>query len=183
MCTTTRTFGAAAILTAFVAMPLAAQAERETADPMITSAKDAFTYMGDVLTRAADQMPEEDYAFKPTPEVRSFGQLLAHVADSNYLFCSAARGEERPVRDVEATATGKGEIQQALAESLAYCEGAYEGLTEARAESMVPFMGEHRPVLVVLFFSTHHAALHYGNAITYMRLRGKVPPSSQEPAG
>ncbi|HVF59621.1 MAG TPA: hypothetical protein VNJ70_07425 [Thermoanaerobaculia bacterium] len=57
-------------------------------------------------------------------------------------------------------------------------------MTEAKAKTMLPFMGKPRPALALLLFRTHHAALHYGNVITYMRLRGKVPPSLQgEPEG
>lgn len=160
----------------------AAQSAPDPSDPMVTAAVDAATYVRSMLTQAAEQMSEEEYAYKPTPDVRSFGALLAHVADSNYSFCAAARGEKAPVTEVEKTRTGRDAIRQALAESFAYCDGAYAGLTEGRARALVDFMGGSRPVLAVLMFRTHHAALHYGNAITYLRLKGKLPPSSQRPS-
>lgn len=182
----TKTFAVAAILATLTlaAAPLPAQTEPGQPDPLIKSAVDASGYMKGVLTKAAEQMSEEDYAFKPTPEVRSFGQLLAHVADTNYWFCAAAKGEPQPVSGLEKSKTTRADIQKALAESFTYCDGAYTGMTDAKARTMVEFMGEPRPALAILMFRTHHAALHYGNVVTYMRLRGKVPPTSQgQPEG
>ena len=88
----TGTFGIAAILATFAATPLVAQTETTQKDPGLGAARNAAQYLKTMLTQAAEQMSEEDYAFKPTPEVRSFGQLLAHVADSSYLFCARATG-------------------------------------------------------------------------------------------
>ena len=181
-----QTFGVAAMLATLTlaTAPLAAQAAATEPDPLIGSAADAAGFFKDMFTKAAEQMSEEDYAFKPTPEVRSFGQILAHVADSNYWFCASVKGEKPRADDLEKTKTTRADIQKALAESFAYCDGAYAGMTEAKAKTMLPFRGKPRPALALLLFRTHHAALHYGNVITYMRLRGKVPPSSQvEPEG
>lgn len=180
---TSKVVALAAALAVFVATPLLAQAEALPADPMFAAAEDAAAYVRAMLTQAADQMSEEDYAFRPAPEVRTFGQLVGHVADSNYLFCSAAMSEESPVRGIETTLTARADLQKALADSFAYCDRAYADMTDAKAKTMVRLMGSQRPVLAVLLFRTHHIALHYGNAITYMRMRGMVPPSSQRMPG
>lgn len=177
----TTTFGVAVVLATIVAMPLLAQTPQGPPDPAFMAARLANGMMPEWLTKAADAMSEADYAFKPTPEVRSFGQLLAHVANSDYMFCSIANGEKQPVRDVEKTRTTKAEIQQALAEAFAYCNGVYAGMTEAKARTMVQLGSMSMPALTVLLIRTHHSSLHYGNVITYMRLRGKVPPSSTSP--
>ncbi len=133
-----------------------------------------------MLTAAAEQMREEDYAFRPTPEVRSFGQLLAHVAGTNYFFCSAAAGETAPVRGVEESVTSRDGIRAALAASFDYCDAAFA--TASRyADATVELMGSPRSPMAVLTFRNYHALLHYGNVVTYMRLRGRVPPSSQLP--
>lgn len=168
----------AAILTTLAATPLPAQTEAVQPDPLVDSFVDASAYVTAMFTQAAEQMSEEDYAFKPTPEVRSFGQILAHVADSNYVFCARAKGEEPPAGDIETTKTTKAEIQKALSESLAYCDGVLAGMTDERANASAEFMGKARPVLAILMFRAHHSLLHYGNVITYTRLRGKVPPST-----
>lgn len=171
---TMKTFGAAAILAAFSVAPLAAQTPP---DPLIDSVEDGAGYARSMLMAAADRMSEEDYAFRPTPDVRSFGQLLAHVAQSNYGFCSAVKGEPSPAVDLEKTATTKADIRKALSESYEYCDRAFQDL-ETRAQSTIEFMGAPRPILAVRIFQTHHSLLHYGNVVTYMRLRGKVPPST-----
>ncbi len=174
-----KTFGVAAILTALVATPLLAQTQPGQPDPMIASIQGAAKHVRDVFTKAAEQMSEADYAFKPTPEVRSFGQILAHVADNNYEFCSTATGEMAPVSDIEKTKTTRADIQKALAESFDYCDRAYAEMTDdATAKIMKEFMGKPRPALAVLNYGNYHSLLHWGNVITYMRLRGKVPPSA-----
>lgn len=178
MPTKTTVFGLVAILAALAAMPLPAQTAPAPSDPGLMAARQAAAMMNPWLTKAADQMSEADYAFKPTPEVRSFGQLLAHVADLNYLFCSAAMGAQPPVSDIEKNRTTKADIQQAVSASFAYCDGAYADMTDAKARTLVELMGSPMPALAVLIFRTHHLSLHYGNVVTYMRLRGRVPPST-----
>jgi uncharacterized damage-inducible protein DinB len=171
--------GVAAILTALVATPLVAQTPAVQPDPMIGSIQQAARHVRSVFTTAAEQMSDEDYAFKPTPEVRSFGQLLAHVAGTNYWFCSTATGEKAPVSDVEKNVTTRADIQKTLADSFDYCERAYAAMADdAKAKAMKQFMGKPLPALALLNFRTYHSLLHWGNAITYMRLRGKVPPST-----
>lgn len=178
MSKTMKTIGIAAVLTALVATPLLAQTPDQP-DPMTASLQEAARHVRSVFTQAAEEMSEEDYAFKPTPEVRSFGQVLAHVADTNYWFCSTVNREMSPVSKIENTKTTRADIQTALTESFEYCEAAYAAMADtARAKTMVEFMGKPRPAMVVLNFRTYHSLLHWGNAITYMRLRGKVPPST-----
>src|SRR5689334_17230977 len=79
---------------------------------------------------AAEKMPEEEYAFKPDPAVRSFGQIIGHIADANYLFCSAVLGENSPSQGIEKTKTTKAELRSALHDALSYCTRAYDGLTD-----------------------------------------------------
>jgi len=100
------------------------------------------------VVRSAEQMPEADYAFRPTPEVRTFGQLLGHVANASYMFCSYAKGEKNPsTSDFEKT-TSKAGLVQAVKDALTYCDGAYQisdmkameevTITEANSEQMLP---------------------------------------------
>jgi hypothetical protein len=73
------------------------------------------------IERAAEKMPEEQYAFKPDPAVRSFGQILGHIADADYLFCSAVLGEDSSSPGIEKTKTTKAELMSALHAAFAYC--------------------------------------------------------------
>ena len=65
-------------------------------DPMTSAAKSTLGLIKGNVVKAADQMSEENYAFKPTPDVRSFGQLIGHIADANYMICSSATGAANP---------------------------------------------------------------------------------------
>jgi uncharacterized damage-inducible protein DinB len=80
------------------------------------------------IASAADKMPEEEYAFRPDPAVRSFGQIIGHVADANYLFCSAVLGEKNPSPGIEKNKTTKAELISALHDAFAYCNRAYDTL-------------------------------------------------------
>ena len=134
------------------------------------------------IQESANQMPETEYGFRPTPQVRTFGQILAHIAGANYAFCSAAKGERRPHAEdeFEKTATTKAAIVKVLNESLAYCDAAYETLTDAAAVQVVtlPFDGSQGIRVLPLMQNTTHLNEHYGNLVTYFRIRGMVPPST-----
>ena len=125
-------------------------------------------------------MSEDLYSYQPTPEVRTFGQLFGHVANSNFMICSGASGEESPGKGTDyEKASSKAEIVKGLADSFAYCDKVFDQMTEAMAHEMMQFFGRQQPRLSVLAFNTAHDYEHYGNLVTYMRLKGMVPPSSQ----
>lgn len=134
------------------------------------------------IERAAEKMPEEEYAFKPDPAVRSFGQILGHIADVDYLFCSAALGENTPSAGVEKAKKTKAELTSALHDAFAYCNRAYAALSDANANEKVKAFGQERNKLGVLWFNASHNLEHYGNLVVYMRLKGIVPPSSERKA-
>jgi uncharacterized damage-inducible protein DinB len=148
-------------------------------NPLSTGTKGLYTMAKTNLVKAAEKMPEENYDFKATPDVRSFGQLVGHVADASYMFCSAALGEQPPVRGIEKSKTTKADLVQALKDGFAYCDKAYDGMTDLKAAAKVKFFGSERPALTVLDFNVVHDYEHYGNIVTYMRLKGLVPPSSE----
>ena len=130
------------------------------------------------IERAAEKMPEEEYAFKPDPASRSFGQILGHIADADYLFCSTVLGEGSPSPGIEKTKTTKAELRAALHDAFTYCNRAYDALTDAGANETVKAFGQERNKLGALWFNASHNLEHYGNLVVYMRLKGIVPPSS-----
>lgn len=152
------------------------------ADPLSAFNKRAYGQLKNWLLRSAEKMPEDDYNFKPTDAVRSFGQVVGHLADAQYLFCSSVLGEKSPAPRVEQSKTSKADLVAALRDAFAYCDRAYDGLTDASALQMVKLFREELPKLAVLTANDMHCAEHYGNLVTYMRLKNVVPPSS-EPAG
>jgi uncharacterized damage-inducible protein DinB len=143
-------------------------------------AKAHFTQISGLVMRSAEKMPEENYSYKPTPEVRSFGALVGHVADAQYLFCSAVVGEKNPAPGIEKTKTSKADLSAALKEAFAYCGKAFDGLSDETASQVVKLFGSERSKLNVLQFNNMHNMEHYGNMVTYLRLKGLVPPSSEK---
>jgi uncharacterized damage-inducible protein DinB len=137
------------------------------------------------IVESADQMPESNYGYKPIDSVRSFGQILAHVADSNYFYCARAKGEAPPVPDgtLEKTATTKTAIVKALGESVAYCDAVYASLTAATATAMVKAGDTQILRVQPLFNNLSHNTEHYGNLVTYFRMKGLVPPSTKREGG
>ena len=150
-------------------------------NPLSTFNKFAYAHVKDVLLRSADKMPEENYSFKPIDTVRSYGQIVGHVADAQYLFCSIALGEQNPALKIEQTKTTKADLIAALNTAFAYCDKAYDGMTDASAVKMIKLFGNDAPRLAALTVNNMHDLEHYGNLVTYMRLKGIVPPSSEQP--
>ncbi len=162
----------------------AAAQSSANANPVAAGVRTAWDGAKRNLTRSAEQMPEGDYSFRPVATVRTFGEILAHVAGANYVFCSAAKGEKSPHAEAafEKTATTRAQIIKVLGESIAYCDAAYTALDDKRAGETVelPFgMGKGARALP-LMLNTGHVQEHYGNLVTYFRVKGMVPPSSQQ---
>jgi uncharacterized damage-inducible protein DinB len=157
----------------------AAQGQTPEANPL--SAFNKFIYGGtkNILLTTAEKMPEENYNFKPTDTVRSFGQIVGHVADAQYLFCSISLGEANPAPKIEQTKTSKADLVAALKDAFAYCDKAYDAMTDASATQPVKLFGGERPKLGALSVNNIHNMEHYGNLATYMRLKNLVPPTSE----
>ncbi len=148
-------------------------------DQLVKDTKMLFEMTRTNLTKSAEKATEEMYAYRPTPEVRSFGEMIGHVADAQYLFCSAASGQANTPRNIEKTKKTKAELTDALKEAFAFCDQAYAGMTDQKAAEMVKFGRGERTRLGVLQFNSIHNYEHYGNLVTYFRMKGIVPPSSE----
>jgi uncharacterized damage-inducible protein DinB len=154
-------------------------AAAQATDPTVGSLKGVFDVLKGNILKAAAQVPEEMYAFKPTPDIRSMGALFAHIADANFLICGIASGDKPSMMGIEKGKTAKKDIVEALEASFTFCDTAFSGMTTARTSETVKFFlpGTHTR-LGVLAFNNAHDYEHYGNIVTYMRLQGLVPPSS-----
>jgi len=148
-------------------------------NPITQSERGLYSVISGAVVKAAEKMPEENYSFKPTPEVRSFGQLVGHVADANYMFCSEAAGEANPMKDIEKTKTSKADLVDAIKGAVAYCNKTYDSMTDAKGSEMVKMFGFNLAKLSVYSLNTAHTDEHYGNMVTYLRLKGIVPPTSE----
>lgn len=131
------------------------------------------------LMKTAEMLEDGIYAYQPTENVRTAGQILAHIASAQFMFCSAAAGEENPSKvNFEETATTKADIVAALKKSSDYCASIYEGMSDAEGAEMRNLFGREMAASAILAFNSAHNYEHYGNLVTYMRINGIVPPSS-----
>ena len=164
---------------ALIAQQAPQPAPAPPANPITASEKGVYGFVSSAAVGAAEKMPEENYSFKPTPEVRSFGQLVGHVADANYMFCSQAVGEPNPSKGIEKTKTSKADLVAALKDAVAYCNKAFDGMTDSKGSEMVQLFNFHLAKLTVFSVNTAHTDEHYGNMVTYLRMKGIVPPTSE----
>jgi uncharacterized damage-inducible protein DinB len=160
-----------------------ASAQAPAANAVSGAIKSAWDGAKKNIKDSAEQMPEADYTFKPVATVRSFGEVLAHVAGASYVFCSAAKREKSPFSEehFEKAATSKAQIVKAVAGAMSYCVGVYAALTDAKAGQSIemPFGMGKGPGATALMMNTGHLLEHYGNLVTYFRIKGMVPPTSR----
>jgi uncharacterized damage-inducible protein DinB len=153
----------------------------DMADPIMRSLEGIHQMTAGTIVQTAEMLDDEMYAYRPTEDVRTAGQLLAHIANAQYFFCSTAAGTPSPNEvNIEETATTKAEIVPALKEAFAYCDSVYASMTDAQAAESRDMFGNPMAASGVLAFNTTHNYEHYGNLVTYMRMNGIVPPSSQQ---
>lgn len=152
-------------------------AQTENANPLSSEVKTSYTSIKNFYLKSADKMPEEHYGFKATPDVQSFGQRIAHIADANARNCGAIKGEQKNLG--AAAKTTKADLVAALKESFAYCDGVFDSMTDAEAMKTVTTPRGQRTKISALWGIVVHSNEVYGAMAVYMRLKGVVPPSSE----
>lgn len=139
--------------------------------------RSAWSSVSGNLVTAAAKFPESDYGFRPSPDVRSFAQLIGHVADSHFMFCAPLLPQANPRSGAEKL-TSKAELLTALKNSVDFCTAAADRLSDGDS-APVKLFGRDRVKLSVLWTNIAHTNEHYGNVATYLRIKGLVPPSSE----
>ena len=151
------------LLTAAMLLVCPALAAQQAANDPAAALKGGMDEVTGWITRAAEMVPADKYGFQPAPTVRTFGQLIGHVADGQNYYCARGAGQNVEWADpVEKGSQDKTVLIQKLKDSIARCVAAH-----AKAGLAAPLMANYG-----------HNNLHYGNIITYLRLMGLVPPSS-----
>jgi uncharacterized damage-inducible protein DinB len=133
------------------------------------------------LADAAQAMPAEEYSFKVTPQVRSFAEVIGHVINANFFFCSQARGEPSPSKENFERVADKAALVKGINDALKYCDDVYTSTTDTNFGSLITMAGPAKKQASrgsVLVFNNAHNNEHYGNLVVYMRLKGHVPPST-----
>jgi len=157
----------------------ASHAAAQSANPLMDAVKAQHTVIKGYLLKTAEKVPENVWTFKPTPEVRSFGQIIGHVVDSSLGLCALGAGEKPTPVNAEKTMTTKAQLSKALADALAFCDKVIAGMDDKKGmePAKLPFGSSVRAM--VISFNVTHNFEHYGNLVTYMRLNKIVPPSSE----
>jgi hypothetical protein len=155
--------------------------------PLGAIVQKSFNAFANYLIVSAHMMPESGYGFRPTPDVRTFGEQINHATTTNYSFCNQAGvppNFERRSAPAPQTLTSKAAIARALEESIAYCSSLIAAASEAWLMETVPNLGGTGsgmitgPRAYALIYSGIHSAEDYGTITTYLRLQGLVPPST-----
>lgn len=167
------------ILTAALLFTAVASAQDIPPNPLVTVSKNIYAISKNDILRSVDKIPDNMWSFQPTKDVRTVAQLFAHIADGQYEFCGVIVEGKAVSKDIEKTHKTKAEIVPALKEAFAYCDSAYAKMTDANAADIVTFFGMKVTKLGAMDFNTAHNMEHYGNLVTYMRIQGIVPPSSE----
>jgi uncharacterized damage-inducible protein DinB len=129
-----------------------------------TELRNGFNEVNGWVMKAAEAVPADKYSYRPADSVRTFGQLIAHLADSYNYFCAHGAGNKVEWSEaVEKGGVDKDTLLPKLKEAVGKCDAAYGAGNF-----------QFRP----LFANLGHTSLHYGNIITYMRMMGLKPPSS-----
>ena len=167
------------LLTAALVFTAVVSAQDTPANPLVTVSKNIYAISKNDILGSVAKIPDDLWSFQPTKDVRTIAQLFAHIADGQYEFCGVAAEGKSVSKDIEKTLKTKAEIVPALKDAFAYCDAAYAKMTDAGAAELVGFFGMRITKLGAMDFNTAHTMEHYGNLVTYMRINGIVPPSSE----
>lgn len=147
------------------------------ANPLSTAVRHAYDNVKLNILQAAEAVPEQDYSFKPTPDVRTFAEVLNHISASQARACSNVLGSTMTY-SAPAENASKATVLAALKTSFHECDSAYEQMTDATATQMVRSFRGEVPKLAALMMNVDHDSEQYGILTVYMRLKGIVPPST-----
>ena len=152
--------------------------QAQSGNPLIAEAKQMYTSAKTNVLGSAEKMPDENYSYKPTPEVRSFAEVIGHITTSQMGACAAVAGDTSPA---SATAkTSKSEVVAALQQSFAECDKAFDSMNETTAMQMISSRRGQRSKLGMLIGIASHDNEQYGIMTVYLRLKGLVPPASEK---
>ena len=162
------------------ALMLAGAASSRAQSPLISELQQSYGQIKGALTAAAEKVSEADYSFKPTPQVRSYGEEVIHGADVQMLICATAKGEKN---SIDKSKSDKASAVAQLKATFDYCDPIYASLTDASLSQIVKMFGRDRTTYGTLNFAIIHDNETYGTMVVYMRLKGIVPPTSEPRPG
>ncbi|HTB19982.1 MAG TPA: DinB family protein [Bryobacteraceae bacterium] len=149
-------------------------------NPISADARQSYALVKDSLLKAADRMPAENYSFRTVPQVRTFGEMIAHVADGQLLMCQVAKGEKTTANaKFPPPKTSKADLVAALKASFDYCDPVYASITDKAGITPVKWFRWDMTRLGLLNWNIAHDNEMYGIIGAFLRIKGLVPPSSE----
>jgi uncharacterized damage-inducible protein DinB len=172
-----------ALLASLAAAPAAAQGQQASGDQLTAALKAQFDGVSRNVKEAAEKMPEDKFSYQATKDVRTFGGFVGHVANAQFATCARAKGEANPNKSDFEKTSGKAALVKAITAANEYCASVYAAANDKwMLETVTQGQGataRQVPRAAVLAQNTSHANEHYGNLVTYMRINGLVPPSTE----
>jgi uncharacterized damage-inducible protein DinB len=175
-----------ALLVSILAVPLAASPAGAQVAPKGTGFKAEYlaelTVAEDHLVRLAEAIPAGKYTWRPAAGVRSFAEVLLHIAGSNFNLprvLGVVPSQGMLTADYSTSTTDKARIVADLKESFVFLRAGIDKLTDADAEKKMAWFDGENTYRGILYFFTRHTGEHTGQLIAYARVNGIVPPWSE----
>ncbi|MDP9169946.1 MAG: DinB family protein [Acidobacteriota bacterium] len=175
-------------------LPFAAALAQQAPTPadFATSIKNQYNSNKGFILASAEKMPDEAYGWRPAgleAELRTFGQILAHIANENNQTCSRLNGQAtpKPLDDAKGTFT-KPEATKFLKDAFALCDPLYNALTNQSMAEIVKLPGRNnttreQPRGTSMVANLSHSNEQYGMIMVYFGMKGLVPPSHARGGG
>ena len=135
---------------------------------------------GQLIVAAAEALPAEKYGYKPSAGQRTFAELVLHIRNDNRVTCGAIGGKEAGTEDQLTPADPKETLVAALKRSVAFCDAALAGVTDARVTDSVVYYGHPGLRVQALLGLVEDWTDHYSQQAMYLRLNGLLPPSAKK---
>jgi uncharacterized damage-inducible protein DinB len=161
-----------------LAAPLALHAQATT-NPVVASAREIFTRQSALIAKAAEQMPEDKYSYHPTPDQRTFAQIIAHVVQSDFGVCGILAGSPAPQIPKVSDTDSKDTLVAAVKASFSFCDETLANLPDSKLGDTITFIrGAQTSRARALFEITDDLEDHYSQLASYLRMVGLTPPSA-----
>jgi hypothetical protein len=132
------------------------------------------------VLKAAEKMPEADFQYKPTPDIRTFARIVNHVTEAQFHVCTALNGTAFDPKSVPGDTVDKATILAGLKASFAECDKAYGALTDATITETLTLGPVKRSRIGLAWGNVSHDNEQYAELSTYLRLKGLVPPTAEK---
>jgi uncharacterized damage-inducible protein DinB len=178
-----RNAGIVAAILAVAGLSLSAQAPPQPRPPQTLPdyLQGQYATLKRNIAGSVDKMPAVHFSFKPVPEVMSYAELITYVVQTQYGYCTV-KGGTNTGASLNVKVTDKAAVGRLMKDSFAYCDDAFAAVTTGNAQEMLTrgSAPNQRQLARVnqLTQLIVHGNEHYGNLVTYMRMRGIVPPTS-----